>query len=82
MRESKAHRMIVEMRNASREKAENKTCSTDSHAIIFRERVANRSQRVSICHQFVNSIVHDFDYQFESRSFEMKNDQNQKKKKK
>jgi cell shape-determining protein MreC len=72
--------MIVEVQNASKEKTEDKTCSTDSHAIIFRERVANRSQRVSIRHQFVNNIVHDFDHELESRFFEMKNDQNQEKK--
>jgi hypothetical protein len=66
--------MIVEMQNASKEKAENKTCSTNSHAIIFRERIANRFQRVSIRHQRVNNIVYDFDYELESRFFEMKND--------
>jgi lipoate-protein ligase A len=76
--------MIVEMQNASKEKTKNKARSTNSNAIIFRERVANRSQRVSIRHQFVDSIVHDFDHDFdhelESRSFEMKSDQNQEKK--
>jgi hypothetical protein len=55
--------MIVEVQNASKEKAEDKTCSTNSHAIISRERVADRLQRVSIRHQFVNSIVHGFDCQ-------------------
>jgi hypothetical protein len=74
--------MIVEVQNASKEKTKNRTCSTNSHAIISRERVANRFQRVSIRHQLVNNIVHDFDHEFENRSFEMKNDQNQEKKKK
>jgi hypothetical protein len=69
--------MIVEVQNASKEKAEDRTCSTDSHAIIFRERVADRFQRVSIRHQFVNSIVHDLDYELESRLLEMKSDQSQ-----
>jgi hypothetical protein len=64
-----------------KKKTENRTCSTNSHAIISRERVANRSQRVSIHHQLVNNIVHDLDHELENRSFEMKNDQNQKKKK-
>jgi hypothetical protein len=73
--------MIVEVQNASKEKAENKACSTNSHAIIFRERVADRFQRVSIRHQFVNNIVHDFDHELESRFLEIKNDQSQKKKK-
>jgi hypothetical protein len=73
--------MIVEVQNASKEKTENRTRSTDSNAIIFRERVANRFQRVSIRHQFVDNIAHDFDHELESRSLEMKNDQNQKKKK-
>jgi hypothetical protein len=50
--------------------------------IILRERVANRSQRVSIRHQFVDNIVHDFDHELESRSLEMKSDQNQEKKEK
>jgi hypothetical protein len=70
------------VQNASKEKAKNRTRSTDSNAIIFRERVANRSQRVSIRHQFVDNIVHDIDHELESRSFEMKNDQNQEKKEK
>jgi hypothetical protein len=74
--------MIVEVQNASKEKTKDRTCSTDSHAIISRERVANRSQRVSIRHQFVNNIVHDFDHELESRLLEMKNDQSQKEKKK
>jgi hypothetical protein len=74
--------MIVEVQNASKKKAENRTCSTDSYAIVFRERVSNRLQRDSIRHQLVNSIVHDLDYELESRSFEMKNDQSQKKKEK
>jgi hypothetical protein len=74
--------MIVEVQNASKEKAEDRTCSTNSHATVFRERVSNRSQRVSIRHQLVNSIVHDFDYELESRSFEMKSDQSQKEKEK
>jgi hypothetical protein len=74
--------MIVEVQNASKEKTENKARLTNSNAIIFRERIADRSQRVSIRHQFVDSIVHDFDHELENRSFEMKNDQNQKKKKK
>jgi hypothetical protein len=74
--------MIVEMQNASKEKAENKTRSTDSNAIIFRERVVDRSQRVSIRHQFVDNIIHDLDHELENRFLEMKNDQNQKKKKK
>jgi hypothetical protein len=73
--------MIVEVQNASKEKTEDKARSTDLNAIIFRERVANRLQRVSIRHQFVDNIVHDLDHEFESRSFEMKNDQNQKEKK-
>jgi hypothetical protein len=74
--------MIVEVQNASKEKAEDRTCSTNSHAITFRERVANRSQRVSIRYRFVNNIVHDLDHELESRFLEMKSDQNQKKKKK
>jgi hypothetical protein len=74
--------MIVEVQNASREKAKDRTCLTNSHAIISRERIADRSQRVSICHQLVNNIIHDFDHEFESRSFEMKNDQNQEEKEK
>jgi hypothetical protein len=74
--------MIVEVQNASKEKAEDRTCSTDSHAIIFRERVANRFQRVSIRHQLVKSIVHDLDHELESRSFEMKSDQSQEEKEK
>jgi hypothetical protein len=72
--------MIVEVQKTSKKKAENKTCSTDSHAIIFRERIVNRFQRVSIRHQFVNNIVHDLDHELENRFFEMKNDQNQEKK--
>jgi hypothetical protein len=72
--------MIVEMQNASRKKAKNKTRSTDSNAIISRERVANRFQRVSIRYQFVDNVVHDFDHELENRFFEMKNDQNRKKK--
>ncbi len=66
--------MIVEMQNASKEKTENKTCLINSHAIILRKRVANRSQRVSIRHQFVNNIVHDLDHELENRFFEMKNE--------
>jgi hypothetical protein len=73
--------MIIEVQNASKKKAEDRACSTNSHAIIFRERIADRLQRVSIRHQFVNNIVHDFDHELESRSFEMKNDQNQEEKK-
>jgi hypothetical protein len=69
------------MQNASKEKTENKTRSTNSNAIIFRERVANRSQRVLIRHQFVDNIVHDFDHELESHFLEMKNDSNQKEKK-
>jgi hypothetical protein len=72
--------MIVEVQNASKEKAEDKARSTNSNAIIFRERIANRSQRVSIRHQFVDSIVHDLDHELESRFLEMKSDQNQEKK--
>jgi uncharacterized protein related to proFAR isomerase len=74
--------MIVEVQNASKEKAENKARSTDLNAIISRERVADRFQRVSIRHQFVDNIVHDLDHELESRSFEMKSDQNQEKKEK
>jgi hypothetical protein len=74
--------MIVEVQNASKKKAENRARSTNSNAIIFRERVANRSQRVSIRHQFVDNIVHDFDHELESRFLEMKNDQSQEEKKK
>jgi hypothetical protein len=74
--------MIVEVQNTSREKAKDRALSTDSNAIIFRERVANRFQRVSIRHQFVDSIVHDIDHELESRSLEMKSDQSQKEKKK
>jgi hypothetical protein len=73
--------MIVEVQNASKEKAKNRTCSTNSHAIISRERIANRSQRVSIRHQLVNNIVHDLDHDLKSCLFEMKNDQNQEEKK-
>ncbi len=74
--------MIVEVQNASKRKIEKKARSTNSNAIILRERVADRSQRVSIRHQFVDNIVHDIDHELESRSFEMKNDQNQEKKEK
>jgi hypothetical protein len=74
--------MIVEVQSASKEKAKDRTRSTDSNATIFRERVADRSQRVSIRHQFVDSIVHDIDHELENRSFEMKNDQSQEKKEK
>jgi hypothetical protein len=74
--------MIVEMQNASRKKAEDRARSTNSNAIISRERIANRFQRVSIRHQFVDSIVHDLDHELESRSLEMKNDQSQKEKEK
>jgi hypothetical protein len=74
--------MIVEVQNASRKKAEDRTRSTDANAIISRERVADRFQRVSIRHQFVDSIVHDIDHELESRFLEMKNDQNQEEKKK
>jgi hypothetical protein len=42
--------MIVEMQNASKEKIENKTRSTNSNAIIFCKRIANRFQRVFIRH--------------------------------
>jgi hypothetical protein len=69
--------MIVEVQNASKKEAEDRTRSTNLNAIIFRERIADRSQRVSIRHQFVDNIVHDFDHEFENRSFEIKNDQNQ-----
>jgi hypothetical protein len=72
--------MIVEMQNALKEKAENKTRSTNSNAIISRERIANRFQRVSIRHQFVDNIIHDFDHELESRFLEIKNDQNQEEK--
>ncbi len=74
--------MIVEVQNASKEKAEDRARSTDSNAIIFRERVADRFQRVSIRHQFVDNIVHDIDHELESRFLEMKNDQNQEEKEK
>jgi hypothetical protein len=74
--------MIVQVQNASRKKAENRARSTDSNAIISRERVADRLQRVSIRHQFVDSIVHDIDHELESRSLEIKNDQNQEEKEK
>jgi hypothetical protein len=74
--------MIVEMQNASKEKTKDRTRSTNSNAIIFRERVANRFRRVSIRHQFVDNIVHDLDHELENCSFEMKNDQNQEEKKK
>jgi hypothetical protein len=40
--------MIIEMQNASKEKTENKTRSIKLNAIIFRERITNRFQRVSI----------------------------------
>jgi hypothetical protein len=73
--------MIVEVQNASKEKAENRARSTNSNAIIFRERIANRFQHVSIRHQFVDNIVHDFDHELENRFFEMKSDQNQEEKK-
>jgi hypothetical protein len=63
-------------------KKKNKTRSTDSNAIILRERVADRSQRVSIRHQFVDSDVHDIDHELESRFLEMKNDQSQEEKEK
>jgi hypothetical protein len=74
--------MIVEVQSASKGKAKNRARSTNSNAIIFRERVANRLQRVSIRHQFVDNIVHDLDHEFENRFFEMKNNQSQEKKKK
>jgi hypothetical protein len=74
--------MIIEMQNASKEKAENKARSINSNAIILRKRVANRFQRVLIRHQFVDNIVHDFDHELESRFLEMKKNQNQKEKKK
>jgi hypothetical protein len=74
--------MIVEVQNTSKEKAEDRARSTDSNAIILRERVADRSQRVSIRHQFVDNIVHDLDHELESRFLEMKNDQSQKEKEK
>jgi hypothetical protein len=74
--------MIVEVQNVSKEKAEDRTRSINSNAIISRERVADHFQRVSIRHQFVDSIIHDFDHELESRSFEMKNDQSQEEKEK
>jgi hypothetical protein len=74
--------MIVEVQNASKEKTEDRARSTNSNAIIFRERIADRFQRVSIRHQFVNNIVHDLDHELESRFLEMKNDQSQEKKEK
>jgi hypothetical protein len=74
--------MIVKEQNASKEKAKDRTRSTNSNAIILRERIANRFQRVSIRHQFVDSIVHDLDHELENRSLEMKSDQNQKEKEK
>jgi hypothetical protein len=61
--------MIVEVQNASKKKIKNRTRSTNSNAIIFRERIANRFQRVSIHHQFVDNIVHDFDHELENRFF-------------
>ncbi len=74
--------MIVEVQNASKEKAEDRARSTNLNAIISRERVADRFQRVSIRHQFVDNIVHDIDHELESRFLEMKNDQSQEEKKK
>jgi hypothetical protein len=74
--------MIVEVQNASKEKAEDRARLTNSNATIFRERVADRLQRVSIRHQFVDSIVHDIDHELESRSLEMKSDQSQEEKEK
>jgi hypothetical protein len=74
--------MIVEVQNTSKEKTKNKARSTNLNAIILRERIVNRFQRVLIRHQFVDNIVHDFDHELESRFLEMKNDQNQEKKKK
>jgi hypothetical protein len=74
--------MIVEVQNASKEKTEDRARSTDSNAIISRERVADRFQRVLIRHQFVDNIVHDIDHELESRSLEMKNDQSQEEKEK
>jgi hypothetical protein len=74
--------MIVEVQNASKDKAEDRARSTNSNAIIFRERVADRFQRVSIRDQFVDSIVHDIDHELESRSLEMKSHQNQEEKEK
>jgi hypothetical protein len=73
--------MIVEMQNALKKKAEDRTRSTNSNAIIFRERIANRFQRVLIRHKFVDNIIHDFDHEFENHFLEMKNDQNQEEKK-
>jgi hypothetical protein len=73
--------MIVEMQNASKEKAKNEARLTNSNAIISRERVANFFQRVSIRHQFVDNIIHDFDHELENRFLEMKDDQSQKEKK-
>jgi hypothetical protein len=72
--------MIIEMQNASKEKTKDRTDSTNSNAIISRERIANRFQRVSIRHQFVNNIVHDLDHKLENRFFEMKNDSKKKNK--
>jgi hypothetical protein len=74
--------MIIEVQNASKEKTEDRARLTDSNATILRERVADRSQRVSIRHQFVDSIVHDIDHELESRFLEMKNDQSQEEKEK
>ncbi len=80
VQKSWAHRIIVEVQNASKEKTEDRIRLTDSNAIIFREWIANRFQRVLIRHQFVDNIIHDFDHELENRFFEMKNDQNQEKK--
>jgi hypothetical protein len=74
--------MIVEVQNASKEKAEDRARSTNSNAIISRERVADRFQRVSIRHQFVDNIVHDLDHELESRFLKMKSDHSQEKKEK
>jgi hypothetical protein len=73
--------MIVEMQNASKEKTKNKTSSTNSNAIISRQRIANRFQRVSIRHQLIDNIVHDLDHELKNRFLEMKNNQNQEEKK-
>ncbi len=70
------------MQNASKEKAEDRARSTNLNAIILRERVADRFQRVSIRHQFVDNIVHDIDHELESRFLEMKSDQSQEEKEK
>ena len=64
--------MIIEMQNASKEKAEDKASSSKSIAIISRERVANCSKCVSIQHRLVNNVVHELVHELEDSLLELK----------